>query len=385
MEREAAASLCFHEVRVTRSHSVVNFARGLSRRLSRPELDLASAQRVTDQISGEALRAAAVVQRLRAFLRKDAPKKELCDAGEVVREAAHLIDDEARRRRDATGRTESFWMVCPKCGGTLEEIEHRGVKVDRCQSCAGVYLDRGELDLLASTAEASGFFVMRLARTAFAGVTSEGLRPGQWRDLTKDELMALRETWGVPKRIRGQELAAGARGMVQGKIVQRGDLRPSDMIGNWAGELGPTQFTPSDYYKHGVDFDGDGRRDIWKSTGDALASIANYLKGFGWNGDETWGREVKLTTALRSEITRTVPKRTEGCFAIRNMTARRPLAEWQKRGVRLVNGRPLPNATIPAGLVDVGCSARGSGVALTRGRYLAHLAPPASDRVGTLG
>ena len=67
--------------------------------------------------------------------------------------------DEARRRRDATGRTESFWMVCPKCGGTLEEIEHRGVKVDRCQSCAGVYLDRGELDLLASTAEASGFFV----------------------------------------------------------------------------------------------------------------------------------------------------------------------------------------------------------------------------------
>jgi membrane-bound lytic murein transglycosylase B len=137
-------------------------------------------------------------------------------------------------------------------------------------------------------------------------------------------------------------------------MVQRGHIDAPSMTGSWAGAMGQTQFMPSSYLTYAVDFDGDGRRDIWKSTGDALASIANYLKGFGWNGDETWGREVKLTTALRSEITRTVPKRTEGCFAIRNMTERRPLAEWQKRGVRLVNGRPLPNATIPAGLVDVG-------------------------------
>jgi hypothetical protein len=67
--------------------------------------------------------------------------------------------DEPRRRRDAIGRTESFWMVCPKCGGTLEEIDHCGVKVDRCRSCSGVYLDRGELEVLASTGEGSGFFI----------------------------------------------------------------------------------------------------------------------------------------------------------------------------------------------------------------------------------
>jgi membrane-bound lytic murein transglycosylase B len=103
-----------------------------------------------------------------------------------------------------------------------------------------------------------------------------------------------------------------------------------------------------------VDFDGDGRRDIWKSTGDTLASIANYLKGFGWNGNETWGREVKVSQAVREEIARTIPRRTEGCYAIRNMTERRPLNEWQKIGVRLVGGRPLPRAAMTAALVDVG-------------------------------
>ncbi len=137
-------------------------------------------------------------------------------------------------------------------------------------------------------------------------------------------------------------------------MVQRGHIDAPSMTGSWAGAMGQTQFMPSSYLTYAVDFDGDGRRDIWKSTGDTLASIANYLKGFGWNGDETWGREVKVSAALRVEIARTIPKRTEGCFAVRNMTERRPLAEWQKLGVRLVGGKPLPRAEIPAGLVDVG-------------------------------
>jgi len=137
-------------------------------------------------------------------------------------------------------------------------------------------------------------------------------------------------------------------------MVQRGHIDAPSMTGSWAGAMGQTQFMPSSYLTYAVDFDGDGRRDIWKSTGDALASIANYLKGFGWNGDETWGREVKASAAVRAEIARTVPKRTEGCYALRNMTERRPLAEWQKLGVRLVNGNALPRATIPAGFVDVG-------------------------------
>jgi len=137
-------------------------------------------------------------------------------------------------------------------------------------------------------------------------------------------------------------------------MVQRGHIDAPSMTGSWAGAMGQTQFMPSSYLTYAVDFDGDGRRDIWKSTSDALASIANYLKGFGWNGDETWGREVKVTTAVRSEIARTIPKRPEGCYAVRNMTERRPLEEWQQLGVRLTNGSALPRAKIPAGFVDVG-------------------------------
>ena len=137
-------------------------------------------------------------------------------------------------------------------------------------------------------------------------------------------------------------------------MVQRGHIDAPSMTGSWAGAMGQTQFMPSSYLTYAVDFDGDGHRDIWKSTGDSLASIANYLKGFGWNGDETWGREVKVTSAVRDEIARTIPKRPEGCYAIRNMTERRPLAEWQELGVRLVGGKPLPRAVIPAGFVDVG-------------------------------
>jgi membrane-bound lytic murein transglycosylase B len=137
-------------------------------------------------------------------------------------------------------------------------------------------------------------------------------------------------------------------------MVQRGHIEAASMTGSWAGAMGQPQFTPSSYLKHAVDFDGDGRRDIWKSTGDALASMANYLKSFGWNGRQTWGREVRLPPAARDRIEQSIPKRTEGCYARRNMTERRPLAEWQKIGVRLVNGGPLPAADLDAGLVDVG-------------------------------
>jgi PAS domain S-box-containing protein len=93
---EGMAAQLAHEINQPLA-AVVNFARGLARRLDDPELDVASAQRVTDQITRETLRAAEVVRRLRSFLRKDAPNKELCDPRDVVRQAARLIGDEARR------------------------------------------------------------------------------------------------------------------------------------------------------------------------------------------------------------------------------------------------------------------------------------------------
>ncbi len=88
-----------------------------------------------------------------------------------------------------------------------------------------VTIQEGRNQQIRRMGEASGFFVMRLARTAFAGINSDGLRPGQFRDLTRDELTALREAYGVPKRVRGVERAAPFG--VEGRIVQRGDDRPT--------------------------------------------------------------------------------------------------------------------------------------------------------------
>jgi membrane-bound lytic murein transglycosylase B len=137
-------------------------------------------------------------------------------------------------------------------------------------------------------------------------------------------------------------------------MVQKKHIEAKNMTGSWAGAMGQTQFMPSSYLKYAVDFDKDGRRDIWKSVPDALASIANYLKGYDWKTGETWGREVKVSAAARERITADVKMRTEGCYAIRNMTERRKLSDWTKFGVRRANGRPLPAANLNASLVTTG-------------------------------
>lgn len=137
-------------------------------------------------------------------------------------------------------------------------------------------------------------------------------------------------------------------------MVQRKDIEAKTMTGSWAGAMGQTQFMPSSYLKYAVDFDKDGRRDIWTSIPDALASIANYLKGYGWKEGETWGREVKVSAAAQEKITDDVKMRTEGCFAIRNMTEQRKLSDWSKFGVRRPNGKPLPQIDRNASLVTTG-------------------------------
>jgi lytic murein transglycosylase len=73
------------------------------------------------------------------------------------------------------------------------------------------------------------------------------------------------------------------------RIVDRGDMTPAELRGDWAGEIGQTQFLPSSYVKFAVDFDGNGKRDLIHSAPDALASTANYLKSYGWRRGEPWG------------------------------------------------------------------------------------------------
>jgi lytic murein transglycosylase len=72
------------------------------------------------------------------------------------------------------------------------------------------------------------------------------------------------------------------------RIVERGDLTPTEMRGAWAGEIGQTQFMPSSYLKYAVDFDANGRRDLLHSAPDVLASTANYLAGHGWQRGKEW-------------------------------------------------------------------------------------------------
>ena len=121
------------------------------------------------------------------------------------------------------------------------------------------------------------------------------------------------------------------------RIIQRGDLRASEMIGDWAGELGPLQFTPSDYYKYAVDFDGDGRRDLIHSVPDLLASGANFLGGLGWKRGEPWLQEVRPGTNVPWEQA--------------DLSIQHPLAQWASWGVTQPDGRPLKTENLKASLL----------------------------------
>jgi lytic murein transglycosylase len=121
------------------------------------------------------------------------------------------------------------------------------------------------------------------------------------------------------------------------RLVERGDLKPAEMIGNWAGELGPTQFTPADYFKHGIDFDGDGRVDMIHSVPDALASAANLLKSFGWQKGQPWLQEVRVPAQMPWEQS--------------GLDTQHPRSQWVKWGVTAAHGGQLPADTLPASLI----------------------------------
>lgn len=102
-------------------------------------------------------------------------------------------------------------------------------------------------------------------------------------------------------------------------ILQDGDISHSRMLGSWAGAMGHTQFMPTTYRQYAVDFDKNGRRDLWNSPADALASTANYLQASGWTLGQPWGFEVRLPEAF--DYTQADP------------AIRRSLQEWQQLGV----------------------------------------------------
>lgn len=114
------------------------------------------------------------------------------------------------------------------------------------------------------------------------------------------------------------------------RIVDRGDLHPSEMRGDWAGDFGQTQFLPSSYYKYAVDFDGDGRRDLIHSVPDALASAANYLQGHGWQRGQRWGEGTPNFEAIRGWNKALVYAKTIAAFA-EQLEAGNARAEYPRR------------------------------------------------------
>lgn len=139
------------------------------------------------------------------------------------------------------------------------------------------------------------------------------------------------------------------------KILQRGDISPSGLTGSWAGAMGHTQFIPTTYNAYAVDFDGDGRRNIWTSPADALASAANYLKKSGWVSGKTWGYEVVL------------PRRFNYSLADSNTT--RTVAQWRKLGIARTGGRKFPRPNDRAELL-LPSGAKGPAFLLLRNHFI---------------
>ncbi len=130
------------------------------------------------------------------------------------------------------------------------------------------------------------------------------------------------------------------------EIVQRGDLRPEQLVGSWAGAFGPTQFMPSAFKKYAVDFDGDGRRDVVDSVPDLIASTANNLKLDGWVTGATWGYEVVVPANFDFRL----------ADRHRSMTIR----QWEQAGLVRANGKAFPRLDeaayllVPAGVQGPG-------------------------------
>ena len=130
------------------------------------------------------------------------------------------------------------------------------------------------------------------------------------------------------------------------EILHRGDVRPEDLKGSWAGAFGPTQFMPTAFKRYAVDFDGDGRRDVVSSVPDVIASTANNLKRDGWATGQGWGYEVVVPPGFD--------------YMMADRSRQLTIAQWEKLGLRRPDGQPFPRPAERAYLM-IPAGARGPG------------------------
>ncbi|WP_228350806.1 MULTISPECIES: lytic murein transglycosylase [Limnobaculum] len=107
------------------------------------------------------------------------------------------------------------------------------------------------------------------------------------------------------------------------QILQQGHIQADQFKGSWAGAMGQSQFMPTSFLKYGLDGNGDGRIDIWNTLDDVFASTANYLATEGWNSNEGWGQEVRVTKDLTDNVVGLEDNKVK------------TVAEWQKLGIVL--------------------------------------------------
>ena len=134
-------------------------------------------------------------------------------------------------------------------------------------------------------------------------------------------------------------------------ILKEGHITLDKFKGSWAGAMGQTQFMPTSFNAYAVDYNGDGRKDIWTTEEDSFASIANYLKQAGWNDDLTWGRQVKLPEGFDNSNILKRGTRTRSQWLEYWKDSERSLADWQAIGVRKMDGSDLPNVDVTAAMV----------------------------------
>ena len=125
------------------------------------------------------------------------------------------------------------------------------------------------------------------------------------------------------------------------KIIDEGHISYEEMKGSWAGAMGQTQFMPSSFLSYAEDYNNDGKKDIWKTKEDALASAANYLSKLKWDNNETWGREVIVNDNFYL---------TDEELTLKN---KKKINEWQALGVRRIDGTDLPKKNIEGYLIKI--------------------------------
>ena len=177
--------------------------------------------------------------------------------------------------------------------------------------------------------EEKEFGVPAAVITAFWGLESD-FGAGQGKDQALKSLTTLAYDCRRSDMFRGHLFDAL-------RMIERGDLRPEEMIGSWAGELGQTQMMPSEDYRDAVIYDGSGRRDLIHSAPNVIGSTGKYLVFLGWKRGEPWLQEVRAPANFRWDQA--------------DLSIQHPRSQWAASGVTYADGRPLPSDNLPASLV----------------------------------